>query len=527
MKKIVPVCAAAILLFVLSLGGYSKIASAQMQDRRGPAPEAKEQKAPEANAEAKEEKSVTDHTVRIGGQTIPYKATAGTIILKDQKGEPTGSMFYVAYARSDVKDLTQRPVSFFYNGGPGSSTVWLHMGAYGPKRIATVDAAPTPPAPYQLVDNEDSILPVTDEVFIDAMGTGYSHALGKTQNKDFWGVDQDVAAFAQFIVQYITENDRWNSPKFLIGESYGTFRSAALGNYLQSRDDIDLNGIVLMSSVLDLGTISFYPGEDLAYILYLPSYTATACYHKVMSCPSDINAFLQQSRDFAMGDYAHALIEGSNLSGSERQSVAKKMSELTGLSTDYVLKANLRVALPQFMQELQRAKGQTTGRLDSRFSGYSNDPLAEFAQGDPQSAAISSAYAAAFNQYIRQDLKFEQKRPYEVETFAGGQWDWKHAQGRGFGFPGSPNVEPDLTDALIANPNLRVEVENGIYDLATPFFETEYTMDHLDLPEKLRSHVQLKYYDAGHMMYVNPSAHAKLKANVTAFIENTLKEQHP
>ena len=526
MKRLVPMGVAAILLNAFAFGGFAMVASAQRPERREPAPEAKEQKAPEPKVEAKEEKSVTDHTVRIGGETIPYKATAGTIILKDQTGEPTGSMFYVAYTRSDTKDLNQRPVSFFYNGGPGSSTVWLHMGAYGPKRIATVDAAPTPPAPYNLVDNQDSILPTTDEVFIDAMGTGFSHALGKKQDKDFWGVDEDVAAFAQFIVQYITENDRWNSPKFLIGESYGTFRSAALGNYLQSRDNIDLNGIVLMSSVLDLGTISFYPGEDLAYILYLPSYTATACYHKVMSCPSNIDGLLQQSRDFAIGEYAHALIQGSNLSDADRQAVAKKLSQLTGLSTDYVLKADLRVALPQFMQELQRAKGKTTGRLDARFSGYSNDPLAEFAQGDPQSSAISSAYTAAFNQYIRQDLKFESKRPYEIEAFAGGQWDWKHG-GRGFGFPGSPNVEPDLTEALINNPNLRVEVENGIYDLATPFFETEYTMDHLDLPAPLRSHVTLKYYDAGHMMYVNPAAHAKLKANVTAFIENTLKTQHP
>src|SRR5690348_5904380 len=241
MKRTVRAVLGMIFFTVWAFSGSAKTAWAQMQERKGPAPDAKEQKAPDANADAKEQKSVTDHSVRIGGETIAYKATAGTIILKDQKGEPTGSMFYVAYTRSDEKDLSQRPVSFFYNGGPGSSTVWLHMGAYGPKRIATVDAAPTPPAPYKLVDNEDSMLPVTEEVFIDAMGTGYSHALGKSQDKDFWGVDQDVAAFAQFIVQYITENDRWNSPKFLIGESYGTFRSAALGNYLQDRKSTRLN----------------------------------------------------------------------------------------------------------------------------------------------------------------------------------------------------------------------------------------------------------------------------------------------
>jgi carboxypeptidase C (cathepsin A) len=476
--------------------------------------------------ESKEQSSVTEHSIRVDGQTTPYKATAGTIILKDAKGEPTGSMFYVAYTRSDVDDLSRRPVAFFYNGGPGSSTIWLHMGAFGPKRVATVDAAPTPPAPYRLVDNEDTLLSVTDEVFIDAMGTGFSHALGKAENKDFWGVDQDVAAFAQFITTYITENNRWNSPKFLIGESYGTFRSVALGNYLQSHDNLDLNGIVLISSVLDLGTISFYPGEDLAYILYVPSYAATACYHKVMNCPSDLDGFLQQARQFAETDYSDALMKGSNLSQSERESVANKLSQFTGLSEDYILKADLRVSLPQFMQELQRAKGLTTGRLDSRFSGFSDDPLAEYAFSDPQSSALSSAYTAAFNQYIREELKFGQGMTYHPSAnFDGANWDWKHAGGGGYGFPGSPNVEPDLTEALISNPNLRVEVENGIYDLATPFFETEYTMDHLDLPANLRSHVQLKYYDAGHMMYVAEQPHAKLKANVSAFIQNTLKEQ--
>ncbi|MFZ0640017.1 MAG: hypothetical protein WA020_13840 [Candidatus Acidiferrales bacterium] len=523
MKRIFDTGVAAIFLSLFLFLGYTKTARAQMPDN---ATKAEDKKAADTAQDSKEQSSVTEHSIRVDGQTIPYKATAGTIILKDAKGEPTGSMFYVAYTRSDAEDMSRRPVAFFYNGGPGSSTIWLHMGAYGPKRVATVDAAPTPPAPYKLVDNEDTLLGVTDEVFIDAMGTGFSHAVGKAQNKDFWGVDQDVQAFAQFITTYITENNRWNSPKFLIGESYGTFRSAALGNYLQSRDNIDLNGIVLMSSVLDLGTISFYPGEDLAYVLYVPSYAATACYHKVMSCPSDLDGFLEQARQFAETDYADALLKGSKLSQAERESVAKKLSQFTGLSADYILKADLRVNLPQFMEELQRAKGLTTGRLDSRFSGFSDDPLAEYAFNDPQSSALSSAYTAAFNNYIRQDLKFGQNMTYEVSAnFAGASWDWKHNEGRGYGFPGAPNVEPDLVQALISNPDLHVEVENGIYDLATPFFETEYTMDHLDLPANLRSHVQLKYYDAGHMMYVSEAAHAKLKANVSAFIENALKQQ--
>lgn len=308
MKRIVDAGVFAIFLSLFLFLGYTTTASAQMPDN---APRGEEKKpAVENPQEAKEQSSVTEHSIRINGQTIPYKATAGTITLKDAQGEATGAMFYVAYVRTDEQDLSERPVAFFYNGGPGSSTIWLHMGAYGPKRVATVDAASTPPAPYKLVDNEDTLLPVTDEVFIDAMGTGFSHALGKTQDKDFWGVDQDVAAFGQFIQTYITENNRWNSPKFLIGESYGTFRSAALGNYLQSRESIDLNGIVLMSSVLDLGTISFYPGEDLVYELYVPSYAATACYYKLLNCPSDLDGFLQQARQFAETDYAEALLEG-------------------------------------------------------------------------------------------------------------------------------------------------------------------------------------------------------------------------
>ncbi len=427
MKRIFNTAVAALFLSLFLFLGYAKTASAQMPDN---AAKAEDKKAADTAQDSKEQSSVTEHSIRVDGQTIPYKATAGTIILKDAKGEPTGSMFYIAYTRSDAEDMSRRPVAFFYNGGPGSSTIWLHMGAYGPKRVATVDAAPTPPAPYKLVDNEDTLLGVTDEVFIDAMGTGFSHAVGKAENKDFWGVDQDVAAFAQFITTYITENDRWNSPKFLIGESYGTFRSAALGNYLQSRDNIDLNGIVLMSSVLDLGTISFYPGEDLAYVLYVPSYAATACYHKVMSCPSDLDGFLEQSRQFAETDYAEALLKGSKLSQAEREAVAKKLSQFTGLSADYVLKADLRVNLPEFMEELQRAKGLTTGRLDSRFSGFSDDPLAEYAFSDPQSSALSSAYTAAFNKYIRQDLKFGQNMTYEVSAnFAGASWDWKHVKG--------------------------------------------------------------------------------------------------
>jgi carboxypeptidase C (cathepsin A) len=474
----------------------------------------------------KEESSATDHSIKLGGQSIPYKASAQTILLKDDKGEPTALLYSTAYVRSDVKDPSIRPIAFIYNGGPGSSSVWLHMGSFGPRRVVTVNAAITPPAPYKVEDNGYSLLDKCDLVFVDPVGTGFSHAVGKAQNKDFWGVDSDVKSLAQFIQLFITRNNRWNSPKFLIGESYGTFRSAALGDYLQTHDNIYLNGIVLISSVLDLGTISFYPGVDSAYIYYLPSYAATAWYHKVLpNRPDDVNAFIEDARKFAQGEFASALMKGTTLSDSEKSAIARKMAAFTGLSEDYLVKANLRVNLFQFMKELQRSRGLTTGRLDARFTGPTYDLLGEFAEYDPQETAISGAFVAAFNSYVREDLKFGADKTYfPAAEFNGAQWDWKHQNpGDQFGFPGSPNVEADLVEAMISNPHLKIEVENGIYDLATPFLATEQTMDHLGIAPNLRKNITLKYYDAGHMMYVRDEELSKLKANVAAFIDSASK----
>jgi len=510
-----------LLALALSFGTIATNVRAQEKDAK---PADKPAEAVPA-APPKEESSVTDHTIKIGGQTISYKATAQTILLKDEKGEPTALLYSTAYTRNDVKDPSQRPLAFLYNGGPGSSSVWLHMGSVGPRRVVTVNAGITPPPPYKVGDNPECLLDKSDLVFVDPVGTGFSHAVGKAQDKDFWGVDQDVKSLAQFINTYVTRNNRWNSPKFLIGESYGTFRSAALGNYLQDHDNLYLNGIVLISSVLDLGTISFNPGQDFTYIYYMPSYAATAWYHKMLKDrPENLISFLDEARKFAQTEYATALMKGDTLSATEKADVAKKLARFTGLGEDYLVKANLRVNLFQFMKELQRSRGLTTGRLDARFTGPTFDLLGEFAEYDPQETAISGAFVAAFNGYIREDLKFGQDKTYRVAAEgAGRQWDWKHQGGENFGFPGSPNVEGDLVSAMISNPHLQVEVENGIYDLATPFLATEYTMEHLGLAENLRKNIHLKYYEAGHMMYVRDEDLAKLKVNIASFIDGALK----
>ena len=493
---------------------------ARRQDKDAQAPKT----ATEPNP--KEQSSVTEHSIRIGGQTIPYKATAATLNLKDDKGDANASLFYVAYTRSDVDDPSRRPIAFIYNGGPGSSSVWLHMGAFGPKRVLTTDAAATPPSPYKLVDNPNCLLDAADLVFLDPIGTGFSHAIGKASDRDFWGVDQDVRSLAQAIRIYVNRNKRWNSPKYLIGESYGTFRSAALSNYLQSSGDgIDLNGIVMLSSVLNLGKLSFRPGEDLPYILHFPSMAAAAWYHKaVKDRPADLKTLMDEARRFALNEYATALLKGADLDTAEKADIAKKMARLTGLSEDYILRANLRIMPYQFEKELLRGKGLIIGGYDARFTGASNSLLSEFAEYDPSFTGLGGAFTTAFNKYVRDDLKYESDRDYVILGLQiSGSWDYKRSGGGGFGFPGSPNVEADLAQAMISNPHLRLQVNIGIYDMVTPFLEVEHTMDHLALPANLRNHIQLEYYEAGHMMYSHDEDQSRLKANVATFIESGAK----
>lgn len=471
--------------------------------------------------------SVTQGTVTIGGSKIDYVATAGTIILKDNRGRPTGSMFYVAYAKSGVKDKGHRPVTFFYNGGPGSSSVWLHMGAFGPWRVVTSDHSHTPAAPYSTVSNEYSLLDVTDEVFIDAMGTGYSRIIGKDeggagQPKDFYGIDADVASFAQFITLYLSRNDRWNSPKYIYGESYGTLRSAALVDYLGERDSTDINGVILQSTVLSHLTNRFWANNDVPYEVFLPTYAATAWYHhRLPNQPAELQPLLQQVEQFALNDYAAALNAGNSLSSDQFNAIAAKLHEYTGLSTAYIEKANLRITDQEFFNQLLADQNETVGRLDSRFAGPSIDPLSEEALYDPQAAAISSAYAAAFNSYVHETLKFDSDRGYLLEGRVN-PWSLIHMD------PvtrrpqdGFASVAVDLAQAMKRNPDLQILAQNGYYDLATPYFGTVYIMNHLAIPPELRSHIHMEFYDSGHMIYVHAAALKKLHDTTAAFIRAT------
>jgi carboxypeptidase C (cathepsin A) len=468
--------------------------------------------------------------VTVEGRRIDYTATAGTLILRDRRGRPTGSMFYVGYVKSGIRDESRRPLTFFYNGGPGSSSVWLHMGAFGPRRVVTSDHAHTPPAPYGEVSNEYSLLDVTDEVFIDAMGTGYSRIIGKEDGgvgtrKDFYGVDPDAASFAQFIHRYLTRNDRWNSPKYLYGESYGTLRTAALVNYLEQRDSTDVNGIILQSTVLTHLTNRFWPNNDLPYELFLPTYAATAWYHhRLTHQPPALRPFLRQVQQFALNDYAAALNAGNALSPERFSAIAARLAAYTGLSTAYIEKANLRVTDREFFHQLLADKSETVGRLDSRFSGPSMDPLSEGARYDPQSAAISSAYAAVFNDYVHDTLKFGRHRIYRLEA-AVYPWSMHHvdlvtrrAQGTQGGFI---SVAVDLAEAMKRDPDLQVLAQNGYYDLATPYLGTIYIMDHLEIPADLRSHIHMEFYRSGHMIYVHARALKKLHDTTAAFIRAT------
>jgi carboxypeptidase C (cathepsin A) len=536
------------LSLVLAVTASAALAAAAAQEHKG---DGEPEKAEGHKFEPfKPEAATSSGSVTIGGRALNYQAVAGTLIVhprgwddvphdpgaKPAAGEEAGeganptaeaSMFYVYYSKGGEGP---RPVTFFYNGGPGSSTMWLHLGAFGPRRIVTSTDAHTPAAPYSLVNNAYSLLDATDLVFIDAPGTGFSRIAGKDKEKAFFGVDADAYAFSEFITQFLTRYGRWNSPKYLFGESYGTPRSAVVVNQLEAERSVDLNGVILLSQILSFDLSADRPtgnpGVDLPYETVLPTYAATAWYHKKLpgEHPS-LEALLNEVEQFAMGDYARALAAGSELSASDRTAVAQKLHEYTGLPVDYILKADLRIDGGEFRQTLQSDGGLTTGRLDSRFSGPDLDPLSQRADYDPQSAALSSAYVSAFNDYARKELHYGEGKVFKpsIQTFR--TWNFAHQQPGQQGPPFSPrqgtNVMPDLANAMKLNPNLKVQLNAGYFDLATPFYQGVYEMHHLPIPQSLESNIEFRFYDSGHMVYAKDSSLRQLHDNVADFIRRS------
>jgi carboxypeptidase C (cathepsin A) len=521
----------ALTLIALASFFLSPAASAQEihNSAQPPAAGAEQHKDKDAEKEAApipaEKLVVTHHELALGGKTLKYTATAGTLLIRDEEDKPYGSIFYVAYTL-DGADPQTRPVSFLYNGGPGSASLWLHLGSFSPVRIVTDSPNPTAGPPFKLIPNQDSLLDKSDLVFIDAPLTGYSRAVGKATPKDFTGVDQDLRAFDRFIQRYLNLNQRWNSPKFLIGESYGTTRSAALSDMLFN-DGVQLNGVVLISSILNYGVHD--GGYDTVYISNLPSYAAAAWYYnKIPNKPADLAAWVEQARVFASGPYAQALFAGDNLPAAQLETVAKEVSRLTGLSEEYVKEANLRISPTRFRKEVLRDDRKTLGRYDMRFEGVDVDAAGEMPSYDASDTGIMGAFVAALHDYLQRDLKYESTDAYRPSANSIGEWDWKHkptSGGPGMGFGGRPQPQPyvaaDLASAMRKNPHMKVFSANGYFDLATPFFATEYDLDHMGLEPALRGNVQFGYYPSGHMIYLNVDALRQLSSDLAGFISKT------
>jgi carboxypeptidase C (cathepsin A) len=499
-------------IVLIAVLAAASTASGQQGRRNNPAPApapttaSPENPAPAAPAEtgapAVEKLSKTQHTIHAGGVELSYTATAGTLVLKRDDGKAKASIFFVAYTLDSATDKTRRPLTFSFNGGPGSSSVWLHMGALGPRRISLPPDGSAPTPPYQVVDNDQTCLKYTDLVFIDPVTTGFSRAAPGENPSQFHGYDADIEEVADFIRLYLTKFDRWSSPKFLAGESYGTTRAAGLSQYLLQQDGIYLNGISLISSVLNFETIHFAPGHDLPYILYLPSYTAAAWYHKKL--PADLQngtleSAVEQARKFAANDYTLALMKGDKLTSSERADLAKKLSRFTGLRPEYLVESNFRVVVFRYFKELLRDQRRTTGRYDDRLEGIDLDAAGANADYDPSFTAVLGAFTAAFNDYVRTDLKWETDLPYEVLTSKVNPWSYAKQQNQYL------NVSEPLRQAITQNPALHVLSMNGYYDMATPFFATEYVVNHMGLDPTLTGNISFAYCDAGHMMYTRKS----------------------
>ena len=494
--------------------------------------------------------AVTEHTVTVGGKTLKYHATAGYMILKEEEGKPLtpsstpaaggdkdkdkgetedekaglkakAKIFFVAYTLDDVADPGSRPLTFAFNGGPGSASIWLHMAAMAPRRAGLTDEGEAPPPPWQLVDNESTWLDRTDLVFIDPVSTGYSRTMPKESPNQFHGLREDIASVGDFIRLYVSRNARWLSPKFVLGESYGTTRAAGLSEYLQSRYGLYLNGIVLVSSVLAFQTLEFAPQNDVPYIGFLPTYATTAWYHKKL--PPDLQAKTVEevaslAREFAAGDYTVALGKGDQLPAAEKERVAAQLARLSGLPADYWLQRRLRVSDSLFFTHLLEAEGRIVGRLDSRFTGLRYEPGTDGGEYDPSSEAVSGPLTAAFNDYVRQELKYETDIPYEGLTNV---WPWNFGDAGG----GFPNTAEDLRRAMTRNPYLKIWVTCSYYDVATPFFAAENAVAAMNLDPSVRANLRFSYYPSGHMLYIHKPSRAQFKSDFEAFLDDAIHQQ--
>jgi carboxypeptidase C (cathepsin A) len=466
--------------------------------------------------EQAEHLSRTSHVLIRGDEKIEYEATAGTLPLRDDEGKTTANMFFVAYTRTGAATAQRRPITFTFNGGPGSSAVWLHMGAFGPRRVELAESGRETSPPYRLVDNDSTLLDVTDLVFIDPVSTGFSRATNAQDAKNFHGTEADLQSIATFIRQYLTRFGRWDSPKYVAGESYGTTRAAGLAEVLQEQQGIYLNGVILISVVLNFQTILFNEGNDLPYVLYLPAYTASAWHHKRLDADlqSDRNKALQEVERFALREYSAALTRDGDLSANEREDIARKLARYTGLSKEYILRSNLRIDASRFRKELLRDKGRTIGRYDSRYEGSDLDGVGERPEYDPSYPVVQAPFTATVNAYFKGTLKYDTELDYRILTGKVQPWD--------FGARNHYlNTAPSLRQAMTKNPGLKLFVAGGIYDLATPFSAANYTINHLGLNASQRSRVTARFYPAGHMMYTEKESRLNLHKHLASFYGDT------
>lgn len=462
---------------------------------------------------------VTHHKLKLGGTELSYTATTGHYVMKDEAGKAKAKMFFVAYSRDGIKDLGSRPVTFAFNGGPGAAALWVHLGAFGPKRVKlTAEGWPLPP-PGTLVDNEHTLLDVSDLVFIDPVSTGFSRPAPGEDPKQFHGVQEDIASVADFIRLWTTRNGRWSSPKFIAGESYGTTRAAGLAGHLQDRHGMYLNGVVLISTILNWADQEFRVGNDLPYLIHLPSYAATAWYHRKLAPElqaQPLRAVLDEVESFVWGEYASALLQGDRLEPVRRRAVAERVAKYSGVSVEFVERCRLRLELFRYLKELLRVEGKTVGRLDSRFTGFDLDSAGESPEFDPSMAAVSIGYVALFNDYVRRELGYESDLPYQPLARV---WPWNWGDDASNAYL---NVAETLRGAMTRNPHLRVLFQSGYYDFATPYFDTVYSVAHLGLPAELGGNVETAFYEAGHMMYIRAVDHAKFKADLAGFIARSV-----